>query len=131
MTRTLSTVATDTVCGLTRSVIAMGTIVLVVENGPFAVSYDDTAQQLVVTGELDESTSAALRDAVEERSASYTRPLTIDLSGVAYLPSAAVGVLAQSLQKGATSGHPLELVAAEGTIAQRVLQVCALPHRSS
>lgn len=95
------------------------------------MSYDDTAHALIVTGELDEGTSLTLRDAVATHSDSFTRSLAIDLSGVAYLPSAAVGVLAQALQKGSGAGHPLELVAAEGTIAQRVLQVCALPHRTA
>lgn len=95
------------------------------------MQYDDNAQTLTVTGELDEITSAALRDAVATHTSSFTRAIAIDLSGVAYLPSAAVGVLAQALQKGAAAGQPLELVAADGTIAQRVLQVCALPHRTS
>ena len=95
------------------------------------MTYDGTAQALTVTGELDEETSLTLRDAIETHTESFTRALAIDLSGVVYLPSAAVGVLAQALQKGTGADHPLELVAADGTIAQRVLQVCALPHRAS
>ncbi|MFB9314566.1 STAS domain-containing protein [Nocardioides plantarum] len=100
------------------------------ENASFAATYDGTRQALIVTGELDEETSLELRDAIETHTGSYARPLAVDLSAVDYLPSAAVGVLAQALQKSGTGEHPLELVAADGTIAQRVLQVCALPHRA-
>ena len=101
------------------------------ENGSFAATYDGTQQALIVTGELDEETSLSLRDAIETHTESYSRALAVDLSAVDYLPSAAVGVLAQALQKSTGAEQPLELVAADGTIAQRVLQVCALPHRAS
>jgi anti-anti-sigma factor len=102
-----------------------------VETGQFAVTYDETAQALTVTGELDEETSATLREAVATHTDEFTHPISIDLSGVHYLPSAAVGVLAHAVQQSVGAGQPVELVAAQGTIAQRVLQVCALPHRTS
>ena len=47
-----------------------------------------------------------------------------------YLPSAAVGVLAKATQQFDSAGSNLELAAAVGSVAQRVLTVCAMPHRS-
>ena len=99
--------------------------------GSFTAEFDDTTQILTVGGELDESASAALRDAIDTRSEAYTRTLVIDLTAVDYLPSAAVGVLARAHKQATTAGHELDLVAAAGTIAQRVLLVCGLPHRTS
>lgn len=95
----------------------------------FAIELDEAAQTIFVSGDLDELAIVALRDRVVEASGSFTQPLTIDLSAVTFLPSAGVGVLATAQQRGSTSGQPIDLVAADGTIAQRVLTVCALPYR--
>lgn len=102
-----------------------------VRPGSFTAEFDDATHVLTVAGELDEAASAALRDAIDARSGGYTRPLVIELSAVDYLPSAAVGVLARAHKQATTAGHDLDLVASEGTIAQRVLLVCGLPHRTS
>lgn len=99
--------------------------------GAFAADYDGSSQTLTVAGDVEEESALALRDAIDAHSASFTRPLVIDLTAVTYLPSVAVGVLAKAGQKATTAGQPLDLVAADGSIAQRVLTVCALPHRTS
>ena len=97
---------------------------------PFALDFDATSGVLAVSGELDEEPAAALRAALEERSQGYASGLVLDLTGVTYLPSAAVGVLAKASQQFASSGSSLELAAAAGSVAERVLTVCAMPHRS-
>jgi anti-anti-sigma factor len=102
-----------------------------VPDQPFSVDHDDSASSLTVVGEVDEPHAAALRDAIEHHSSSYTADLVVDLSGVTYLPSVAVGVIATSRQKLQASGATLELVASDGSIAQRVLTVCALPYRTA
>ena len=71
-----------------------------------------------------------LRRMLEEQSLDYTRAIVLDLSAVTYLPSAAVAVLLRASQKFAESGSVLELAASSGSVAQRVLTVCAIPHRS-
>jgi len=102
-----------------------------VDSSSYAADYDGTAQVLTVTGEVDEGAAVSLRDDIETHSAKFTQPLVIDLTGVGYLPSAAVGVLATVRQRSSANGSSIELVASEGSIAQRVLTVCALPHRTS
>ncbi|WP_167736745.1 STAS domain-containing protein [Nocardioides sp. 1609] len=97
--------------------------------GPFAVEFDESTRTLTVSGEVDEATAVALRDAIDAATATYQRSVVVDLSAVGFLPSVAVGVLAQAVQRATGAGHPIELRAEAGSIAQRVLEVCALPHR--
>lgn len=99
-----------------------------VDPAPFSLDFDESSHVLTVIGELDEITSAMLRDAIQKHSHHYAASIVIDLAGVEYLPSVAIGVLATSMQSAASQGQSVELRAAEGSIAQRVLQVCALPH---
>lgn len=99
--------------------------------GAFAVALDESAGVLCVEGEVDEPAATALRDTLAEATGQYAQGLTIDLSDVLYLPSAAIGVLVVAQQKVRASGEQLELLAREGTIAQRVLAVCGLSYRTS
>jgi anti-anti-sigma factor len=101
-----------------------------VPDAPFSLDFDATAGVLAVSGDLDDEPTAALRTALEEHSQGYAAGLVLDLSGVTYLPSAAVGALAKAGQQFAASGSSLELAAASGSVAERVLTVCAMPHRS-
>lgn len=96
----------------------------------FTVAFDDQSSVLSVSGDVDEGDAASLRDAIEQHSAGFTRPLSVDLSAVTYLPSVTIGVLAKARQRFPDSSS-LGLVAADGTIAQRVLIVCALPFTAS
>jgi anti-anti-sigma factor len=96
--------------------------------GPFDVEFDESTRTLAVSGEVDESAALALRDALSASTETYQRPVVVDLTSVGFLPSVAVGVLAKAMQQATRAGHPIELRAEEGSIAQRVLQVCALPH---
>lgn len=94
------------------------------------LSLDEEHHVLLVTGELDAVSAAELREQVLLHSHDFSKPLVVDLSGVQFLPSVAVGVLATTLRSAANASGSLELLAAEGTIAQRVLQITALPHRT-
>lgn len=97
----------------------------------YRADFDDTAQVLTVSGEVDEPAAMSLRHDIETHSGQFSQDLVIDLTGVGYLPSAAVGVLATVRQRFSAQGSTIELVAGEGSIAQRILTVCALPHRTS
>ena len=55
----------------------------------------------------------------------------MDLTGVDFFPSLAVGVLAVALKNARNAGRTLEVVAAPGSIVARVLTVSALPFRES
>lgn len=91
---------------------------------PFEALYSAETGSLVVRGEIDELSGPALRNAIVESSERYTRPLTIDLSDVDFCPSLAVGILATAMQSG-----DIELVAKDGCIAQRVLEICGMTYR--
>lgn len=98
---------------------------------PLAVEFDETTAVLAVSGDVDEDSTETLRLAIEEHSAGFATPLTVDLTGVTYLPSVAVGVLVRAGQGFEASGARFEMVAATGSLAQRVLTVSAMPHRAS
>lgn len=97
---------------------------------PLIVEFDDPAAVLFVSGEIDEESTETLRLAIEKHSLSYTRGITVDLTGATYVPSVAVGVLVRAGQSFAESGAGFELAAAEGSAAHRVLTVSAMPHRT-
>ncbi|MEO5853044.1 MAG: STAS domain-containing protein [Nocardioides sp.] len=97
---------------------------------PLGLDFDAASRVLAVTGDVDEAQAADLRVAIDEHSGGCTTDLVVDLSAVTYLPSAAVGVLARASQRFETVGTTFELAVAAGSVAQRVLQVCAMPHRS-
>lgn len=94
------------------------------------MAFDATSRVLNVSGDLDEEPVAALRHVLAERGRENGEGFVVDLSGVTYLPSAAVGVLARASQDLEAAGVPLELAAAAGSVAQRVLTVCAMAHRA-
>jgi anti-anti-sigma factor len=102
-----------------------------VEERPLTTSYDDASRTLFVSGSIDELSGGALRDAIDKHSASYTRQLSVDLTDVDFLPSLGVGVLAVAMRTTQENGATLELVAATGTVAQQVLNICGLPYRQA
>jgi anti-anti-sigma factor len=97
---------------------------------PFAITFDAASDTLTITGDVDEHNAAVLREGIEKHSQMYSVGMAVDLSAVTYLPSAAVGVLVRAGQEFAAAGTTFELAAAAGTIAERVLTVCAMPHRA-
>lgn len=96
---------------------------------PFAVTTSPGV--LTVSGSVDEYAVIALRNALREQSEDYTRSLTVELSDADYLPSVAVSVLVTAIRSADQNGAKVSLVARTGSIAQRVLLVCALPYTSS
>ena len=86
---------------------------------------------LVVQGDLDEAASVELRDAIAKATRELTAGLAVDLEHVSFLPSPAIGVLASAQAKARRNGADLVLVAPAGTIAQRLLVICALDHVES
>lgn len=101
-----------------------------VTDAPFTLDFDVASRVLSVAGDVDEPQSAALREGIEQHSEWFSQALVVDLTAVTYLPSAAVGVLAKAGQSFAETGATLDLAAATGSIAERVLTVCAMPHRA-
>ena len=86
---------------------------------------------LSVRGEVDDYGIIALRNALAEHGATPGGRLVVDLSEVGYLPSVGVGVITRALGVATRVGAEIVLVARQGSIAQRVLMVCALPYRES
>lgn len=96
---------------------------------PFTTTYADGV--LRVEGAIDEYAIMALRNAITEHSAEHTSHLTVDLCAVDYLPSVAVGVLTRAMSRATANGVELALVADNGSMAQRVLMISALPYQQS
>ena len=99
------------------------------EERPFAAT--SSPGLLTVSGSVDEYAVIALRNALREQTDDYSSSLTVDLTDADYLPSVAVSVLVSAMRAAEQNGAALSLVAAPGTIAQRVLMVCALPYRET
>ncbi|MGB0100832.1 MAG: STAS domain-containing protein [Nocardioides sp.] len=99
------------------------------DDTPYAAAYDDTDGVLTVTGSVDELSGPAFREDLAKASDGYARDLTVDLTGVDFFPSLAVGVLAVAAKQARTAGHSFDVVAAPGSIVARVLTISALPYR--
>lgn len=94
---------------------------------PFSAAYEPGTSTLTVGGAVDELAAPTFRDDLAAALAAGPGPVVVDLTDVDYLPSVAVSVLVAALAAG---GTPLELRATRGSIAQRVLELCGLPHRT-
>lgn len=100
-------------------------------DGLFSSTFDETTGVLMISGDIiDEVSTVALRTALADHSDGFSRDMVVDLSTVTFLPSLAVGVLATAREETLGAGRSFEMVAPDGSVAQRVLKVCALPYRS-
>lgn len=97
----------------------------------FRCDLDETRRLLTLHGELDEPATVELRQAIATVSDELMSTVAIDLTEVSFLPSPAIGVLATSQAKARRHGADVVLVAPAGTIAQRLLTICALDHVES
>ncbi|GAB3761955.1 hypothetical protein GCM10027600_04850 [Nocardioides ginsengisegetis] len=113
------------------SVGAAGDYSRAVDEQAYSSGFDETSSVLTVRGEIDEVAGVALREDIAKYTREFSRPIRIDLGGVDYFPSLAVGVVAAAQRKAAAAGIDIGLVAAEGSVAQRVLTICGLPHEMS
>lgn len=102
-----------------------------VDDTPYAASLDAEAGLLTVTGSLDELSGPTFRADLEKATDHFGRDATVDLTGVDFFPSLAVGVLAVALKNARNAGHTLDVVAEPGSIVARVLTISALPFRES
>ncbi|MBB6627477.1 STAS domain-containing protein [Nocardioides sp. KIGAM211] len=94
-------------------------------------SFDEDTAVLTVRGDIDETAGVELRDEITTRSQQFTRTICVDLSAVDYFPSLAVGVVARARSQATKNGVALDLVAAEDSIAGRVLTVCGIDHATA
>jgi anti-anti-sigma factor len=99
-----------------------------VDEKPYASSYDETQDLLLIEGSVDELAGPAFRDDLAKHSDEYTKPLRVDLSEVDFFPSLAVGVLAVAMRRGREGNAEVEVLARGGSIVARVLTICALPY---
>ncbi len=97
---------------------------------PFSADFDADTRTLTVVGVIDELSGPTLRDAIGKYSEAHSQDLAVNLTQVDFMPSLAVGVLATARKSSREAGVDLELVAGDGTLAQRVLTICAMPHRT-
>lgn len=89
-----------------------------------------SAGVVTLRGDLDVEDVEPLLDVLERCSDGHRTDLAIDLSQVTFLPSPVVGALVRSLVSATRGGSTMELLAREGTIPHRVMQLCGLPFRS-
>nr|WP_228499390.1 STAS domain-containing protein [Nocardioides agariphilus] len=97
---------------------------------PLTSSYDEHTAVLAVSGDVDAGSTETLRLTIEQCSNDYRTSLEVDLTGVTYLPSVAIGMLVRAEQSFTAAGATLTLAARTGSPAQRVLTVSAMPFRS-
>lgn len=100
------------------------------DDGPLLLTFDEGSGVLRVSGDVDEVSAVDLRRALATHSGDPSQGLVVDLSAVTLLPSLAVGVLAKARENALATGVSFEMVAADGSVAQRVLGVCAMPYRN-
>lgn len=93
---------------------------------PFHYELDSDRAVLAVHGELDDPAATELRSAIAEASSQLTTDLAIDLGAVSFMPSPSIGVLATSQAEARRNGATITLVAPRGSVAARLLTICAL-----
>lgn len=98
------------------------------EERAFSYEVSDVSDRLVLHGDLDEGATVQVRMVLKEITEGLTRDVTIDLTDVDLLPSSAVGVLANAQDTAAKQGAAVTFIAADGTIAARVLTICGLSY---
>src|SRR3954451_24232238 len=97
----------------------------------FRYDLDQTRGVLTLHGELDEIATDELRVIITKVTDEFSTDLAIDLTAVSFMPSPAIGVLASSREKARRNGATFVLVAPAGTLAARLLTICALDHVES
>lgn len=91
---------------------------------PLKLDWD--GRVLRVSGDVDEYALIELRARLAEL-VDGGELLAIDVSGVGFLPSAGIGILARARSRAETAGVGLRIVAVEGSPAQRVLEITGVP----
>jgi anti-anti-sigma factor len=98
------------------------------DDRPFGYTLSEDTRTLSLRGEVDEAAAVELRDLLRAITADLVGELRVDLTDVDFLPSVAIGVLAAARAAAAKGTGSIVLAAAPGSMAQRVLTICGLPH---
>ncbi|WP_141582494.1 SpoIIE family protein phosphatase [Actinomadura sp. WMMA1423] len=88
-------------------------------------------QRIRLDGPVDAATAEQLREELVVRTRGGTTPLTVDLTGVTHLSSAGVAVLYEAETRTDAPGRPFLLYAPQGSPAQHVMSLVALPHTTT
>ncbi len=80
---------------------------------------------ITVTGEIDVATAPALRERLHSQVAAGHATLVVDLLGITFLDSTALGVLVGALKRCREAGGDLRLVATEPRI-MKVFEITGL-----
>jgi anti-anti-sigma factor len=91
--------------------------------GEPAVLHEPAAGRLVLTGDVDLTARDAIGPRLLDAAAAAAGPLVVDLTGVRYLSSAGVALLAEAAGR---AGSGLSLVVAGGSAPARVLELTGL-----
>lgn len=83
--------------------------------------------RIVVSGDVDSNTASTLDRQIAVESRSGVAPLTVDLSAVTHLGSAAVSALAAARERAQRQGSEYVLVAPPGSPAHHVLSLVQIP----
>jgi anti-anti-sigma factor len=98
---------------------------------PVGLTVERTAhgpwQVLVLTGELDLHTGAAL--ARQLTSTELRNRLALDLSGVDFIDSSGLGTIVGALQRSRAAGGTLAVIAPSGSRMERMLALAGLSDR--
>jgi anti-anti-sigma regulatory factor len=96
----------------------------VLNSVPLDVRFDEATSTWHVAGDVEDA--APLTHELDRR---LTETVVVDLSGVTFLPSQAVGALALRMREARALGGDIRFTADPGTMAHRLLTVMALLYR--
>ena len=85
----------------------------------------DGVSVVTVTGEIDVATAPGLRECLVKQEADGVSAIVVDLSGVSFIDSTALGVLVGAYRRQVEAGGTLKLVVTEPRIL-KVLEITAL-----
>lgn len=83
-----------------------------------ATESGDTSSVVAVTGEVDVSNAARLREALDARLADHVAELVVDLSEVSYIDSTGIGVLVGAAHRAEDAGKALRVLRAQDNVSR-------------
>ncbi len=92
------------------------------EETPFGTQFLAESATLVVVGCIDELDVGAFRDALREATVDYTASVVVDLDGVTFMPSMAIGTLLGAMARAPGTRAKVS----EGRPARRALELLGL-----
>ncbi len=96
--------------------------------GVVAQERDPQTMLVTVNGEVDASSSAALRDGIKGALTGGYKKVVLDLTGVSFMDSAGLRVLIDTQALGENSGSSVKIEAASDSVS-RLLEMTALTDR--